>query len=143
MGTRARVNVFEGNQLLVSIYKQFDGYPDGLGQEVADFLNSKQLVNGIQERNSFIANGMGCLAAQLVKHLKKGVGDVYIRDTGPESQGEEYIYNVSERDGVFYLAVLEGEMTAFGMPGNKEGEMNTLFYGPVTGYQAIRFETAD
>jgi hypothetical protein len=137
MGTRARVNVFEGNQLLLSIYKQYDGYPSGLGHELAVFCERKQIVNGLSGDTTNVANGMGCFAAQLVKHLKDKAGDIYIRDTGPESQGEEYVYNIAEREGVLYIAVLEGETTYFGMPGDSEGEMNTLYYGPASAYEVV------
>jgi hypothetical protein len=50
-----------------------DGYPDGHGQELADFLDGFKIVNGIStEDRDFpkVANGMGCLAAQVIAHFK-------------------------------------------------------------------------
>lgn len=129
MGTRARVNVYDGNKILVSIYRQYDGYPEGLGQEVADFVSKLKVVNGYSGKDAPEANGMGCLAAQLIKHLKEGVGNVYIRDTGPQSQGEEYIYNLSARGDQVWITAYEGGMTAFGMPGDSEAEMKMIFTG--------------
>lgn len=130
MGTRARINVIEDDKVLVSIYRQYDGYPEGLGQKVADFLRDITIVNGLSGDTTNQANGMGCLAAQLIKYLKDGVGSVYIRSTGPESQGEEYIYTVYQEGNKASIRVSEGSMTAFGMPGDSESEMNTIFDGP-------------
>jgi hypothetical protein len=133
MGTRARVNVFNGNQILVSIYCQFDGYPTGLGKEIADFAGPFEVINGIScgERDTpQRANGMDCFAAQLVGHLKGNqVGNVYLRDTGPESHGEEFVYDLHEHNGKINLTVLEGGVTMFGNPGDKSEEMKMLFNG--------------
>ena len=141
MGTRARVNVFNGNQILVSIYRQMDGYPDSLGKELADFAGRFTIVNGIgvdDRENKNKANGMDCFAAQLIAELKVNVsyakhcgviGSVYIRDTGPESHGEEYVYNLKEQNGQVHMTILEGCMTAFGCPGDSEAEMKTLWSG--------------
>jgi hypothetical protein len=132
----------DGNQVLVSIYRQYDGYPSGLGQEVADFVGGMTVVNGYGKETKGIANGMGCLAAQLIKHLKTGVGNVYIRDTGPESHGEEYVYNLSEKDGRVWLMALGGTVTAFGMPGDSEPEMTTLYYGFASDFLVTEDEAA-
>ena len=85
MGTRCLTFVYDGsnsddgtNEPIMCIYRQYDGYPSGHGHELAQFLNSKTLVNGYGEQNSVEANGMGCLAAQLVVQLKHGVGGIYI-----------------------------------------------------------------
>ena len=141
MGTRARVNVFNGNQILVSIYRQMDGYPDSLGKELADFAGPFTIVSGIgvdDRGNKNKANGMDCFAAQLIAELKVNVsyakhcgviGSVYIRDTGPESHGEEYVYNLKEQNGKVHMTILEGCMTAFGCPGDSEAEMKTLWSG--------------
>jgi hypothetical protein len=140
MGTRARVNVIDGNQTLVSIYRQMDGYPDSLGKELADFAGPMTIVNGysMDQHAPEYANGMGCLAAQLIAHLKLNsdyvkhggvIGNVYIRDTSDESHGEEYVYNLTERDGKVHMTILEGGMTAFGIPGDSEAEMKVLYSG--------------
>jgi hypothetical protein len=131
MGTRARVNIFDGNQILVSIYRQLDGYPEGLGKDVAEFAANMPITNGISGPRTLgaSANGIGCFAAQLIKHLKEEVGNVYLRTTDAESHGEEYSYNVREKDGKFWIDVLSGSMTMFGMPGDTEAEMKPIFSG--------------
>jgi hypothetical protein len=78
------------------LYRQFDGYPSGHGAELADFLNKIEVGNGIlgkPEMGEF-ANGMGCLAAQLVAHFKKSVGGFYIHSIESGSGGVDYEYHV-------------------------------------------------
>jgi len=89
----------EGKEIVV-LYRQMDGYPSGHGEELSDFLMNIKLVNGLpinpQEK---LANGMGCLAAQVVAHFKKEVGRFYLYPAGTRDVWEDYIYFVRERDG--------------------------------------------
>lgn len=78
MGTRCLTFVYDGDVPVINVYRQFDGYPSVHGHELAQFLNSKTLVNGYTNKNFSEANGMGCLAAQLIVQLKHGVGGIYI-----------------------------------------------------------------
>jgi hypothetical protein len=106
MGTRCLTFVYDGsnsndgtNEPIMCIYRQFDGYPSGHGHELAQFLNSKTLVNGYGEQNSIEANGMSCLAAQLVVQLKHGVGGIYIYApmTGRD-HWQDYEYHIFENE---------------------------------------------
>ena len=95
MGTRCLTYVYEGKTPLMCLYRQFDGYPSGHGAELADFLNKIEVGNGIAgkpEMGTF-ANGMGCLAAQLIAHFKKSVGGFYIHAI-TDSVGVDYEYHV-------------------------------------------------
>ena len=95
MGTRCLTYVYEVNEPIVCLYRQFDGYPSGHGAELGDFLKGIQLGNGIAgkpEMGTF-ANGMGCLAAQLIAHFKKSVGGFYIHAI-TDSVGVDYEYHV-------------------------------------------------
>ena len=97
MGTRSLTRVFDDNQELVTIYRQYDGYPSGHGVELAEFLGGMKIVNGIPGNASPpIANGPGDLAAQLIHSLKKGnmVGGIYIEPTGTSGVSEEYEYAI-------------------------------------------------
>ena len=96
MGTRCLTFVYDGNVPVINIYRQFDGYPSGHGHELAQFLNSKKLVNGYKDKNSAEANGMGCLAAQLIVQLKHGVGGIYIYPVSSTDCFQEYEYHVYE-----------------------------------------------
>ena len=101
MGTRSLTVVKDNGQTLVTIYRQYDGYLEGLGVDLASFIEPFTVVNGIgvgDDRK--IANGMGCLAAQLIGHLKgEKAGNVYIYPEGSKNCGEEFIYTVSQSDG--------------------------------------------
>jgi hypothetical protein len=139
MGTRARINIVDDGEIICSIYRQYDGYPEGLGKDIARFVGGITVVNGYGSNPVAQANGMGCLAAQLIGHLKQGkIGNVYMRDTSPESHGEEYCYTLSESNGRVMLRVNEGHMTAFGLPGDKESDMQIIYNG-----DAATFATLD
>ena len=96
MGTRSLTFVYDGDVPVINIYRQYDGYPSGHGHELAQFLDSKTLVNGYGEQNSVEANGMGCLAAQLIVQLKHGVGGIYIYPVSSTDCFQEYEYHVYE-----------------------------------------------
>lgn len=103
MGTRSLTEVYDEPwgrrkpRRLVTIYRQMDGYPDGIGREIADFLSDRTIVNGFGTNTPQKANnGMGCLAAQLVAHLKGDeIGSVYLYPPGSRDVGEEYIYTIT------------------------------------------------
>ncbi len=99
MGTRSLTYVMEERETLVCMYRQMDGYPSGHGAELAEFLLPMNVVNGIlaTEKVEKVANGMGCLAAQLIAHFKTGVGDFYMMPTERgQNCGQEYEYHVYE-----------------------------------------------
>ena len=98
MGTRSLTFVYDGDVPVINIYRQYDGYPSGHGHELAQFLDSKTLVNGYGEQNSVEANGMGCLAAQLIVQLKHGVGGIYIYPVASTDCFQDYEYHVYENN---------------------------------------------
>lgn len=97
MGTRCLTFVENGvGDKFVCIYRQFDGYPSGHGSELADFLKDMVIVNGFNSRDTRkVANGAGCLAAQLIAKLKDGVGGIYIEPISDTSNcGHDYEYYI-------------------------------------------------
>ena len=50
MGTRSLTFVYDGKEPMINMYRQYDGYPQGHGKELADFLNSGTMVNGFGQR---------------------------------------------------------------------------------------------
>lgn len=98
MGTRS-LTVFKDNDKEICVlYRQFDGYPDGHGLELSEFLNGFKIVNGYTQKdkeNPRIANGMGCLSAQVIADFKKEIGNFYLYPAGTRDCWEEYIYYVS------------------------------------------------
>lgn len=78
---------------IVVMYRQFDGYPSGHGQELAEFLSKGKLVNGMGMDDNIVFNGMGCLTAQVVAHFKDGAGGIYLQ-TNDKGCWEEFRYQV-------------------------------------------------
>lgn len=104
MGTRSLTRVIETykddgkekKNLIVTMYRQYDGYPSGHGDELASFLKSGRVVNGIGLGDTGkIFNGAGCLAAQMVSHFKgDSAGGFYLYPNTTKDAGQEYEYHV-------------------------------------------------
>lgn len=84
MSTRSLTHIEEEGKILVTFYRQFDG------------------ISGNDEGK--IANGMGCLAAQVIKHFKDGVGGVYIYPAGSTDCGEEFVYTIRRVDAPSFVS---------------------------------------
>lgn len=81
MGTRSLTYMYDEHSPdpFVCMYQQYDGYPSCVGLELAKFLNERTLVNGISsDEERQVANGMGCLAAQMIVEFKSEPGGTYI-----------------------------------------------------------------
>lgn len=99
MGTRSLTFVYsekESKAPLLCMYRQFDGYMAGHGAQLAEFLNGMEIVNGYGKAKSKLANGMGCLAAQLISNFKTETGNFYIYPVDSSDVGEEYSYHIYE-----------------------------------------------
>ena len=88
MGTRSLTYVFStdgsgDSKPLVCMYRQYDGYMAGHGLELAEFLAPFTVVNGLGgDTTKKVANGMPCLAAQMVSHFKGDEpGQFYLHPT--------------------------------------------------------------
>lgn len=110
MGTRSLTFVYTDHydgknaKPIINMYRQFDGYPEGHGLELAQFLNSfDEIVNGLPIGDSRkLANGMGCLAAQMVARFKDEAGGFYLYPVSSKDCGQEYEYHVySDRVTVY------------------------------------------
>lgn len=142
MGTRGLTTIEDSNgEEILVMYRQYDCYPSGHGVELASFLDDFQIVNGIPlSREGKIANGMKCLAAQLVQHFKDGAGGIYVHQAGTRDCGEEYVYRVylegkpqeDKRSPLPTLKVdvFSGPVTFFGMS-SKKGAKTPEFSGTV------------
>ena len=109
MGTRALVHVRKNGETLLTIYRQFDGYPEGLGQDLKKIMTGKKVVDGFTSEDIKMGNfnGIECLAATIVKNLKEGIGNTYIYPIDSYDVGEEYCYHAWEADGVPMLRCLD------------------------------------
>ena len=96
MGTRSLTRVIDQDKrILVVMYRQFDGYPEGHGAELCDFLKPMKMVNGYTNPDAKNeANGAGCLAAQLVAHFKTGVGGFYLEPTDTTDSNQDFEYDI-------------------------------------------------
>ena len=75
MGTRSTTTVWEGERPILTFYRQYDGYPDGHGEDLAKFLTGKTVVNGIGGAPEHtIVNGAGDLAVRLLTAIKNAHG---------------------------------------------------------------------
>ena len=113
MGTRSLTVVTnEHEEEIMVLYRQFDGSLDGHGQELLDFLKPLRITdgilrttNGISNDSTNIANGMGCLAAQIVAHFKDEVGGFYLYPAGTRDCGEELVYTVYLKEKILCLKI--------------------------------------
>ena len=95
MGTRSLTFVYDGQEPIINMYRQYDGYPTGHGAELAEFLAPFTLVNGLGiNETRKVANGMGCLAAQLVANFKGEAGGFYLYPTSAVDCGQDYEYHI-------------------------------------------------
>jgi hypothetical protein len=80
MSIPATVAIFdEQDRILVNLYWQSNGHFESLGKKLANFLEDTAIINKIKGNNpTKAANGMGCLAAQVIKHFKEEIGNIYI-----------------------------------------------------------------
>ena len=85
----------------VNMYRHYDGYPKGHGIELAEFLRDFRVVNGLGSKGETkIANGYGCLAAQIVSHFKDGPGQIYLYECNDDQGGwQDYTYTVYPKEG--------------------------------------------
>lgn len=104
MGTRCITRVFdEQDHEILCLQTWGRGWPAAHGIELAKFLGTRILVNGLSREKEQLAralgkklaNRMGCLAAQLVAHFvaQNDTAEHYILAPG-ESGGEEWLYEV-------------------------------------------------
>ena len=97
MGTRSLTFVYDKHDKpIINMYRQCDGYPmsPGHGNDLAEFLKDMRVVNGLDGSPGPKANGMACLAAQLVCYFKDGPGGVYLYPAGSRDCGQGYEYHI-------------------------------------------------
>lgn len=105
MGTRSKTSFIEkrGEKLthLVSVYQQYDGYIEGVGHCLAKYILDKEICNGIRlgRDTSKLANGFGCLIAQIIRDFKEDVGGLYIIE---EDDIQEYNYDIIFNSDLYY-----------------------------------------
>ena len=114
------------------MYRQYDGYLIGHGIELAEFLQDFTVVNGYNSLTpARSANGIPCLAAQLVAHFKDGIGNIYLYPTSTKDVGEEFIYTISLTDDQIHIEVKDvwrDKIIFIGTPNELIQRINTEQY---------------
>ena len=99
----------------VQIYNHYDSYPEGLGLDLAKFMCDFRVVNGLGRDEGKVANGMGCLAAQLIADMKKKPGNVYVEKPYKDRAWIDYVYYVWVADGKdIWISIFEDSMRGEG-----------------------------
>ena len=145
MGTRSLTFVYASRKQkngkmkhtpIINLYRQYDGYPSGHGAELAEFLAPFTIGNGLNSNNpSKYANGMGCLAAQLVAHFKEEAGQFYLEPTDAKDCGQDYEYHVYEKNKELRVAITDRGCNFFGLTTDDKRE--TLFDGTVADFASF------
>lgn len=95
MSTSASFTLIDKHEPVITMYSHWDGYPEGVPLKVMKWLSEIKVVDALTLDNENVANGVSCLAAQLIAKFKTGAGSIYLYN--PEMQyqlGEDYIYNI-------------------------------------------------
>lgn len=92
MGTRSLTIMYDNEHKEIAVlYRQYDGYPDGHGKELAEYLAGAKY------------NDYYCLAANIVREFKTYHSDgerngyaytIYLYPAGTRDMSEEYVYQV-------------------------------------------------
>jgi hypothetical protein len=147
MGTRSLTHVIETwkndktgkqkKQCLMTMYRQYDGYPSGMGDDLAQFLKQGKVVNGISmAEKQLVFNGAGCLAAQLVAHFKDGPGGFYLHRPMSKDCGEDYTYEVVVDWDTKEITLRCFEIGYISKSGNYINKRKLLFEGKPQDYDA-------
>jgi hypothetical protein len=131
MGTRSLTFVKDDtNHVVLNMYRQCDGYPSGIGTELYEFLKDIKMVDGIITKdNGKVANGAGCLAAQIVAHFKDGPGGVYLHNPSTKDCGQDYEYHITADTSGITVKVMEASWTGH--------RAKTLYQGDLEGFGAF------
>jgi hypothetical protein len=127
MGTRSLTFVYNGEEAIINLYRQYDGYPTGHGAELAEFLNPFEMVNGLPakkpgEAEPKVANGMGCLAAQLIANFKVGAGQFYLYPTSAIDCGQDYEYHIYKDEAGLRVRITDRGCNMFGLTMSDKNE---------------------
>ena len=117
MGTRSLTKVIttwkdtkgkKQRRPITTMYRQYDGYFDGHGKELAEWLSGYTIVNGIpMDKSEPMFNGIDCLAAQMFAHFKDGAGGIYCMHPDAEDVFEDYLYEIEEVGKDILITVYE------------------------------------
>lgn len=126
MGTRSLTFVYDGVNPVINMYRQYDGYPEGHGAELAEFLNSGKITNGIpvnSDKPVKFFNGVGCLAAQMVSHFKMDAGGIYLYPATALDCGQDFEYHIEVTKDDFHIRIVNRGVNFFGLQNSNTNEV--------------------
>jgi hypothetical protein len=98
MGTRSLTFTYDRDgEKIMCLYRQYDGYPEGHGKDLAEILNTTD------------SNGMECLSASIVAKLKTGMYNIYLYAPTTIECGQEYEYHVLKDRVEVFTTYLEAK----------------------------------
>ena len=96
MSTRCLTRVFNGEAEVACLYRHHDGYPEGHGKELTDFVFTLRLVNGYSSSatvpKALMANGAERMASKIVCFFERNEMAIY--PVGAKDVWEDYEYHV-------------------------------------------------
>ena len=116
MSTPATVSFRENGSEMVSLYCHWDGYPSGMGAELAEFFKGVKIVNGFnmdQNKIGEFANGFGCAVAQFIASVKTMVGNIYMQVLGTCSGDYDYTVNYLTDTQTYSISVVSYDEEIF------------------------------
>jgi hypothetical protein len=131
MGTTARVIFKSEGKTVFNMQANYDGYPEGVGLDLARIMLEGKLVNGLGANRTlgYYFNGASCLAASVIALMKKEPGNIYLYPTN-DNFGANYTYeiNVTKNHTIDFIMTggktfegdLEGFIEGFGTAEDKE-----------------------
>ena len=121
---------------LATIYRHHDGYLEGHGQYLFNFLNGLTVVNGIRSTMpDRWVNGPGRLAGELIAQMNKDGHEPCLNTEGDCGQEYEYLIEVDfglGDDNTITVSVFSGPITVFGAGGDECNDL--MFKGSVQEY---------
>ena len=151
MGTRSLTVMYEAPfnpgeepKEIVVMYRQFDGYPDGHGEELASFLKTfRAVTNGMSGDTKNTANGGACLAAQIIAHFKTDPGNFYLYPAGTRDAGEEYIYEVFPEFASGFGDKFKAKPIRLKASAGYGNEFSVIFDGPVSDWDVEKVKAVE
>lgn len=116
MATSAQLTIYnKDDEPICRLYFHYDGYINGVGKNIVDFLEEKKYVTSLpvqSKLNTIFCNGMEDLAAQIVCHFKNlhPVGNVYLYPVNQDMY-TDYSYFLKLQKGLELIAVHQSTMT--------------------------------
>lgn len=131
MGTSARVIFKSEGQKVFNMRAHYDGYPNGVGMDLARIMAEGQLVHGLGQDRTLgkYFNGDSCMAASVIALMKKEPGNIYLYPTNQDMDTNyTYVINVDDKEeitikmtgGKSFEGTLEGFIQEFGTEEDKE-----------------------